>query len=166
MRDFHLPGRSTVHASGAICATSHPLAALAAMENVRLLPRTTIYGAFDHGIYGALERRTDHLPESGGKPRQVHWRIYAKRSLLCAGAIERSIAFPDNDRPGIMLAGAVGTYLNRYGVAAGKRIAIFTNNDSGLGTARDLESRGITVARIIDSRNGETVVGTTENQVA
>jgi sarcosine oxidase subunit alpha len=64
------------------------------MPNVRILTRTTVYGAYDHGIYGALERKTDHLADSGGKPRQVLWRIYSKRAMICGGATERSIAFP------------------------------------------------------------------------
>src|SRR5579863_1522620 len=35
MRNFHLAGRSTVHAENAMVATSHPLAALAAIEVMR-----------------------------------------------------------------------------------------------------------------------------------
>jgi len=107
------------------------LAALGKMKNVRLYNRTTVFGAYDHGIYGALERKTDHLPTSDGKPRQVLWRVYSKQALLCEGATERAIAFPNNDRPGIMLAGAVRAYANRYGVACGQAISILTNNDSG-----------------------------------
>ena len=53
---------------------------LASMDRVRLMPRTTVIGAYDHGVYGALERRTDHLAESDGKPRQILWRIYSKRA--------------------------------------------------------------------------------------
>ena len=135
-------------------------AELASMPHVRMMPRTTIYGAFDHGIYGGLERKTDHLAESAGKPRQVLWRIVSKRALLCAGSTERSIAFGNNDRPGVMLAGAVRSYVNRFGVAPGQQVAIFTNNEDGLRTAADLEARGITVSAIIDARKGETVVDT------
>lgn len=126
---------------------------LAAMDNVRVMPRTTVYGAFDHGIYGALERCTDHLLTSGGKPRQVLWRIFAKRALLCAGATERSIAFADNDRPGVMLAGAVRAYANRWAVTPGRRVAVFTNNDDGWRTAVDLAGRDVEVAAVIDTRN-------------
>ena len=53
-----------------------------------------------------------------------------------AGATERGIAFGKNDRPGIMLAGAVRTYLNRFGVTCGKRVAVYTNNDDGWRTAQ------------------------------
>ena len=128
------------------------IAELATMDNVRLMPRTTIYGAYDHGTYGALERISDHLPTSGDKPRQVLWRIYSKRAVLCAGSTERPIAFGNNDRPGIMLAGAVRTYVNRWGAAPGKRVAIFTNNDDGWRTAHDLAAKGVEITAIIDSR--------------
>jgi len=114
------------------------LAKLSAMDNVRLMTRTTVYGAYDHGIYGALERKTDHLLSSEGLPRQVLWRIYSKRCIVCAGSTERSIAFGNNDRPGIMLAGSVRAYVNRWGVTPGQRVAIFTNNDDGWRTATDL----------------------------
>ena len=124
---------------------------LETLPNVRLMLRTTVYGAFDHGIFGALERKTDHLHDSNGLPRQVLWRIYSKRSVICAGAVERPIAFPDNDRPGIMLAGAVRSYLNRYGVAAGKRVAVFANNSDGIRTVRDLAARGIEVSALIQT---------------
>ncbi len=133
---------------------------LATLPNVRVMTRTTVYGAFDHGIYGALERKTDHLPTSDGKPRQVLWRVYTKHALLAAGATERSFAFSNNDRPGIMQAGAVRAYVNRFGVAPGRRVAVFTNNDDGLRTAEDLKARGIEVARIVDTRNGDVVVDT------
>jgi heterotetrameric sarcosine oxidase alpha subunit len=128
------------------------VAELSSMDNVQLMSRTTVYGAYDHGTYGALERMTDHLPSSGGKPRQVLWRIYAKRAVLAAGATERSIAFGMNDRPGIMLAGAVRTYVNRFGVAPGKKVAVFTNNDDGWRTAADLAALGVGISAIVDTR--------------
>ena len=133
---------------------------LLSMPNVRLMPRTAIYGAYDHGIYGALERKTDHLPDAGNRPRQILWRIYSKRALLTAGATERSIAFGNNDRPGVMLAGAVRSYVNRYGVAPGRQVAVFTNNEDGLRTAEDLAAKGIEVTAIIDARKDEFVVNT------
>ena len=126
---------------------------LAALKNVRLMSRTTIFGAYDHQVFGALERVTDHLTPGDDKPRHILWRIYSKRTILCAGATERSIGFGGNDRPGVMLAGAVRTYANRFGVTAGKKIAVFTNNDDGWRTAADLAARGIEISAVIDCRD-------------
>ena len=129
------------------------VAELAAMANVRVMPRSTAIGVFDHGIYGVLERVSDHLPvPREGTPRQIMWRVYAKRAILAAGATERLIAFDNNDRPGIMQAGAVRAYVNRWAAAPAERIAIFTNNDDGHRTAADLAAAGVEIAAIIDSR--------------
>ncbi|MEM8751368.1 MAG: glycine cleavage T C-terminal barrel domain-containing protein, partial [Pseudomonadota bacterium] len=127
---------------------------LAAMPNATVMPRTTVFGAYDGGVYGALERVGEHLaapPED--LPRQRMWKVVAKRAILCAGAIERSIAFENNDRPGVMLAGAVRTYLNRYAVAPARRAVVFTNNDDGWRTARDLRAAGAEVT-VVDARPG------------
>ena len=138
---------------------------LASMEKVRLMPRTTVIGAFDHGIFGALERCTDHLAASDGKPRQVLWRLYTKRAILCAGATERPIAFGGNDRPGVMLAGAVRTYANRFAVGAGRRVGLFTTNDDGWRTAVDLAAKGVRVATVIDVRDREPVAAVPDAQI-
>ncbi|MGL4312112.1 MAG: sarcosine oxidase subunit alpha family protein [Paracoccaceae bacterium] len=131
------------------------VAELTTMPNVRLLPRTTVVGAFDHGIYGAVERVSDHLSVPlPGKPRQTLWRIYSRRAVLAGGATERPIAFESNDRPGIMLAASLRAYANRWGVAVGDRVAVFTNNDDGLRSARDLQACGVDVVAVIDSRDG------------
>jgi sarcosine oxidase subunit alpha len=129
------------------------LAELQAMENVRLMPRTTVTGAYDQGVYGALERVSGHMAYGAGMPVECFWRITAKRAVLCAGALERHIAFRDNDRPGVMMAGAMRAYLNRWGVAPGKAVAVFGNNDDAHKTARDLAEAGLHVAALIDSRH-------------
>jgi sarcosine oxidase subunit alpha len=123
------------------------------LNNVRLLSRTTVTGVYDQGTFGAVERVGHHLPDRGGdRPLECFWRIVAKHSILAAGAIERSIAFPNNDRPGVMAASAVRTYLNRFGVSTGKSVALFCNNNTAHNTAKDLLESGIDVAAIIDSR--------------
>lgn len=164
--DFRMGGRLNAETfvignmAGADWAAA-TVAELAAMPNVRLMTRTTVIGAFDHGIYGAVERVSDHLPvPPPGKPRQILWRIYSRRAILAAGATERPIAFANNDRPGIMLAGALRAYANRWGVAAGRRVAVFTNNDDGLRSVSDLKARGVEVVAVIDSRKGEEVIDT------
>lgn len=129
------------------------VAELASLPNVRLMSRTTVIGAFDHGIFGAVERVCDHIETPmDGKPRQILWRIYAGRSLLCAGATERPIAFENNDRPGIMLASAIRTYANRFAATPAQRIAVFGNNDDARRTADDLHAKGVKIAAYIDTR--------------
>jgi heterotetrameric sarcosine oxidase alpha subunit len=137
--------------------TQSVLAELAALPNVRLMPRTTVTGAYDGGTYGALERVGLHLPAYPSLPRECFWRIVAGQAILASGALERGIAFADNDRPGIMTASAIRTYLNHFGVAAGHNITIFANNDSARQTARDLMAEGIKVAAIIDNRADASV---------
>ena len=156
--DFRLGGRLNSETfavggqTGADWATA-TLAELSSLPNVRIMPRTTVIGAFDHGIYGAVERVSDHLhTPKDGKPRQILWRIYTKRTVLAAGATERPVAFENNDRPGIMLASALRTYANRFAVSADKRVAIFTNNDDGHRTAADLYAKGVKIAAVVDSR--------------
>jgi methylglutamate dehydrogenase subunit C len=127
-------------------------AELQALPNVRIMLRTTVTGAYDHGTYGALERVGLHKPGRPNLPRECFWRIVAQHAVLASGALERPVAFPDNDRPGIMMASAVRTYLNRYGVVPGKRVTLFANTDQARGVARDLMAAGVTVAAIIDPR--------------
>ncbi|WP_322866540.1 sarcosine oxidase subunit alpha family protein [Aquicoccus sp. G2-2] len=128
------------------------LAELAAMDNVRLMPRTTVSGAYDGGTFSAIERVAMHRPRGGDAPREAFWRIVARRTVLAAGALERPVAFRNNDRPGIMMAGAVRAYVNRYAVAPGRAVAVFGNNDGAHQTARDLLAAGVHVAALIDSR--------------
>ena len=81
---------------------------LQALPNVNIMMNTTVTGAYDQGTYGALERVGHHLKTMpAGLPFETFWRIVAKRVILCSGALERQIAFPNNDRPGIMTASAM-----------------------------------------------------------
>jgi methylglutamate dehydrogenase subunit C len=128
---------------------------LTTMPDVRIMRRTSVFGVYDHGQYGAVERVSDHLPTPPAhQPRQRYWKIVAKRAVLAAGASERPIAFADNDRPGVMLAGAVRTYLNRFAATPASRLVVFTNNDNGWRTARDALDAGVSVQAIVDSRAG------------
>ncbi|MEO9189757.1 MAG: sarcosine oxidase subunit alpha family protein, partial [Acetobacteraceae bacterium] len=126
---------------------------LAAMPSLRILPRTTVFGVYDSGTFGAVQRVSDHLAEPPPHtPRQRIWRIVAKRSVLTAGSIERPLVFGENDRPGIMLAGAVRTYLNRFAVAPGRRAVVFATHDDGVRTVRDLLAAGVAVEALVDPR--------------
>jgi len=129
------------------------MAELASLPNVRLLPRTTVFGAYDGREYACVERVCDHLAEPPpGQPRQRLWKIVARHAVLATGAIERPVVFGGNDRPGVMMASAVSTYLNRFAAAPGERAVVFTATDSGWATARDLVRSGVAVAAVVDSR--------------
>ena len=134
------------------------LAAIAELESqdrVLCLPRTTAFGYYDHNFVAALERRTDHLGLTAcAGPRQRLHRIRAKEVVLATGAIERLPAFGNNDRPGVMLAGALRTYLSRYAVAPGQRLVLLTNNDAAYATAEAWLAAGRSVAAVIDTRPG------------
>ena len=142
--------------------------ALAAMPEVRILPRTTVFGFYEHNVLGAVERVADHLPAPAEHDvRQRVWTIRARQTVLATGATERPIAFPDNDRPGIMLASAAMTYARRYGVRPGERIAVFANNDTAYDSAFALHDAGANVGIIVDVRkNSLRAMGAHERNIA
>ncbi|RWH20063.1 MAG: sarcosine oxidase subunit alpha, partial [Mesorhizobium sp.] len=126
---------------------------LAAMPDVRIMTRTTLFGVYDGGTYGAIERVNDHLPvPPEHQVRQRLWRIVAKRCVVAAGAIERPIVFAGNDTPGVMMASAMRSYINRYAAAPARRIALFTNNEDGWRTVEAAIAAGLQVAAVIDGR--------------
>src|SRR5690606_23066907 len=126
---------------------------LRAMPDVRVMTRTTVTGAYDHGTHAALERVSDHLPmPPEHQPRQRLWRIVAKRTVVAAGALERPVVFGGNDTPGIMLASAMRTYINRYAAAPAKRLALFTNNDDGWNTVDAALAAGLSITGVVDAR--------------
>ncbi len=128
--------------------------ALASLEGrVTVLPRTTAFGWYPDNMIGLAERLTDHLAElPPGQPRERLWQVRARTVVLATGAIERPLVFPNNDRPGILLAGAARSYANRWGVAPGRSVVIATADDSAYAAALDLHAAGVTVAAILDRR--------------
>ncbi|WP_180685716.1 sarcosine oxidase subunit alpha family protein [Streptomyces gossypiisoli] len=129
-------------------------AALDAAPEVVVLPRTTAFGSYDDNYVLALQRRTDHLGAAApeGVSRQRLWHIRARQVVLATGAHERPLVFAGNDRPGVMLAGAVRTYLNRYAAAPGSRAVVSTTNDSAYDTVADLHAAGVDIAAVVDAR--------------
>ncbi len=128
---------------------------LAANPDVTLLTRTTVTGYYAMNFIVAWEKVSDHLApgeRDSHLPRQRTWRIRAKEVVLATGAIERPLVFNGNDRPGIMLASAVRTYLHRYAVVPGRSAVVFTNNDSAWAAAFDLAEAGALITGIVDIR--------------
>jgi sarcosine oxidase subunit alpha len=126
------------------------IAELAALPNVTLMPRTTVAGYHDHNLLLAVERRQAGRQAAA----QRLWNIRAAHVVLATGAFERPMVFPNNDRPGILLASAIRQYVVRHRVLPGRRVVVATNNDDAYRTAFALLAAGVTVTAIVDSRTG------------
>ena len=149
-----LSGTDRLDGAPALDWVTAAVAELADHPEVLHLQRTTAFGSYDDGFVLALERRTDHLGTSAPKhvSRQRVWRFRARFIVVATGAHERPVVFADNDRPGILLAGAARTFLNRYGVLPGREAVVFTTNDSAYDAALDLHRAGVRVQAVVDAR--------------
>ncbi len=139
---------------------STKIAELTAHPDVTLLTRTTAFGYYDGNLVGAVERVTDHLASAPAHtPRQRLWKIRAKAVVLASGAIERPIAYANNDLPGTLLSSAAHTYVKRYGVRPGSRAVLFTNNDGAYADALVLHAAGVAISAIVDARPSTALNG-------
>jgi sarcosine oxidase subunit alpha len=139
------------------------VAALGRHARVTLLPRTTAFGYFPHNLIGLAERITDHLAAPpASAPRERLWQVRAREVVLATGAIERPLLFPGNDRPGVMLASAARTYLNRYGVRVGSRAVVAAGSDAAYQAALELAAGGVAIATIADVRGAGHAPGPAE----
>lgn len=156
--DFALGGRlladaGTIDGAPASAWIAAAQAELASIPAVRVMTRTSLFGVYDGGTYGALERVNDHCagpPEH--RVRQRLWRIVARTCVVATGAIERPIAFPGNDVPGVMMASAMRTYVTRFAAAPARRIVLFTNNDDAWRTVDTALAAGLQIAAVVDGR--------------
>jgi sarcosine oxidase subunit alpha len=121
-------------------------------RKVTCLPGTTAFGYYAGGFLGLVENNEPSGATSGS--RQRLWQVRAKQVVLASGAIERPMMFPNNDRPGVLLADAARSYLNRYAVRVGRAIVVYANHDSGYAAALDIQARAGGVRAIIDPRRG------------
>jgi sarcosine oxidase, subunit alpha len=145
---------SVIDGRSAVAWVEQSISALAKNNRVTLLARTTAFGYFPHNLIGLNQRLTDHLARPAQhQPRERLWQVRARSVVLATGAIERPLVFPGNDRPGILLASAGHTYLNRYGVRVGTRVVVVTSGDDAYQAALDLKAAGVDVAAIADLRS-------------
>jgi sarcosine oxidase, subunit alpha len=151
------------HLGGALgwnpCSRVDELLSSARKLGVRLMTRTLAFGIYDHNLVCAVESVvTEAYGASAGsdRPRGVLrerlWKIRARSVIAAAGAFDRPLVFPDNDRPGVMLAGAALKYAKAFGVACGRRVVIAANSDAAYRVAAGLHSAGLEVIAIVDRR--------------
>jgi methylglutamate dehydrogenase subunit C len=156
--DFSLGGRllsenSEIDGLSGANWARRTLEQLAGLAQVKILTLTQVFGVYDSGVYGAIERVADHIASPPQNlPRQRLWKIRAKHAVLTTGALERPLVFAGNDIPGVMLASAVRTYIRRYAVLPGRRAVVFTTSEDGWRTVEDLNSSGIAVLAVVEAR--------------
>jgi sarcosine oxidase subunit alpha len=146
--DQERPGGALLHRHAEIDGRPGRIWAASCVEALRtaghrVLASATAFGVYDHNLVGVWQRRF-------GRPDAL-WQIRAGRIVVAAGAIERPLVFPDNDRPGVMSAEAALFYLRRHDLLVGERIVVATNNDKAYAVARALATAGARVA-IADMR--------------
>ncbi len=157
-QDFELGGSLlsdptiTVAGQGALDYVASVRAELEAAPEVTVLTRTCVFGSYDNNFLVALEKRDDVASAHEGISRQRLWHVTAGQVVLAVGAFERPIVFSDNDVPGVMLASAVKTYLERWAALPGHDVVLFTTNDSAYETARCLTKAGARVT-VVDARS-------------
>lgn len=150
-----LDTRETLDGRPAADWVAQAIAELKTLPEVTLLPRATVNGYHDHNFLTIHQRLTDHLGEVApmGQARQRMHRVRAKRVVLASGAHERPLVYANNDVPGNMLAGAVSTYVRRYGVAPGQELVLSTNNDYAYRVVLDWLDAGRKVVAVADARS-------------
>jgi sarcosine oxidase subunit alpha len=146
------------HPGGALSWRADPevaaLAASARQLGVQMLFRTLAFGIYDHNLVCAAESVSPEgaadLPECVLRERL--WKIRARAVIAATGALERPLLFPDNDRPGVMLASAAHKYARAFGVACGQRAVIAANSDCAYERALALRDAGVEIVAVVDRR--------------
>lgn len=108
-------------------------------ENVEIMVNTTAVGIYEDGIITVLHKEDNYF------------KINPKAVVVCTGAFEKSLAFPNNDLPGIYGAGAVQTLMNVYGVKPGNKVLMVGAGNIGLIVSYQLMQAGVEVAAILDA---------------
>ncbi len=137
----------TIDGKPAMAWVEDTVAELSAVPNVVHLQNSTVWAYREHNLLCVNERR----PDAPGIIER-NWRIRARQVIIATGAIERTMVFANNDRPGVMLASGIQSYVNRYAVFPGRQAVFVTNNDSVYAAALDYQAAGGKVAAIVDSR--------------
>jgi sarcosine oxidase subunit alpha len=95
-----------------------------------------VVGVFDDGYVLIHER---------SRPIETLWHVRAADVVLGAGLQERLLAFAGNDRPGVMLSGAVRAYVERFALVPNGPAVVFTTNERGEDAAGALAKAGVPV---------------------
>ncbi|MCM1988213.1 NAD(P)/FAD-dependent oxidoreductase [Oceanirhabdus seepicola] len=107
-------------------------------EKVEIFNEATAAGIYEDGVI---------TYEHNGKYRKVK----PKATIIATGAMEKALAFPNNDLPGIYGAGAVQTLMNVYGISPGNKVLMVGAGNIGLIVSYQLLQAGVKVVGIVDA---------------
>ena len=143
-----LAERQSIDGEAATHWIQQSVAELDSLDNVTRLSRASAWAYREQN----LVMITEQAPATKNVFQRT-WRVRANEVIIATGAVERNLVFAHNDRPGVMMASAIQTYINRYAVRPGKNVVLFANNNSIYAIARDCIAAGLTVKAIVDSRS-------------
>lgn len=109
-------------------------------RNIEHFARATAFGLYEGKLIGVSQGN-------------AMIRVRALQVIVATGAEERPVLFQDNDRPGVMLGSAILRLARLYGVKAGDRAVVVTDDDHGWRLAAEIIGAGINVVAVVDSRN-------------
>jgi len=108
-------------------------------DQIELLLNATAVGFYEDNVVTVL------------KDEKEYFKVKAKSVICATGAYEKSLAFPNNDLPGIYGAGAVQTLMNVYGVKPGDRVLMVGAGNIGVIVSYQLLQAGIEVVAVLDA---------------
>jgi sarcosine oxidase subunit alpha len=108
-------------------------------DQIELLLNATAVGFYEDNVVTVL------------KDEKEYFKVKAKSVICATGAYEKSLAFPNNDLPGIYGAGAVQTLMNVYGVKPGDRVLMVGAGNIGVIVSYQLLQAGIGVVAVLDA---------------
>ncbi|HMC65503.1 MAG TPA: FAD-dependent oxidoreductase [Gemmataceae bacterium] len=126
--------------------THEPAKRLTAHPRIDVSCSTHAFGLYEGNLIGAFQG-------------ERLLKIRAKQIIVCTGSRERPFVFHNNDLPGVFLSRGVQRLVKLYGVPAGRRAVVLTDNDEGLLFAHGLKRWDIEVAAVVDRRPAENLRG-------
>src|SRR5690606_3786622 len=107
-------------------------------SNIDIKLNATVLGIYEDGVVTLEED-------------DKYFKVKPKSIIVSTGASEKTLAFPNNDLPGIYGAGAVQTLMNVYGIKPGNKVLMVGSGNIGLIVSYQLTQAGVKVAGIVEA---------------
>jgi len=107
-------------------------------ENIEIMEDSTVLGLYEDGVI-TIENKGTYI------------KVKPSAMVIATGASEKTLAFPNNDLPGIYGAGAVQTLMNVYGIKPGNKVLMVGAGNIGLIVSYQLLQAGVEVVAVIEA---------------